>query len=114
MRTPFNLQVFCNVESDNFEFSVLKVWKLMDDKVRFVPAEVVEKYGDLIIYSPLKIAMPVSGADEMARNVVVVMDFQSFRIFVSQKRLATNVTLNRIVVLLLLCSRQSLHWNIVC
>ena len=107
MWPPFNLKVFFNFESDDFEFSVLKVWELMDDKVRVVPAEVVEKHGDLVIYSSLEFAMPVSGADEMARNVVVVTDFRSFRIFVSQKRLAKNVALNRIVVLFLLCARQS-------
>ena len=81
----------------------------MVDKVRVVPAEVVIKYKDLIISSLLEIAIPVSVADEMARYVVVVTNFRSLRTFVSQKRLATNVTLNRIVVLLLLCSRQSLH-----
>ena len=85
----------------------------MDDKVQVVPAKVVEKHRDLVIYSLLKIALPVSSADEMARNVVMVTDFRSFWIFVSQKRLGTNVTFNRIVVLLLLCARQSLHWNIV-
>ena len=82
MRPSFNLKVFFNVESDDIEFSVLKVWELMDDKVRVVPSEVVEKHGDLVIYSSLEIAMPVSDADEMARNVVVVTDFRSFRIFV--------------------------------
>ena len=113
MRTPFNLKVFFNVESDDFEFSVLKVWELMDDKVRVVPAEVVKKHWDLIIDSPLEIAMPVGGAYEMARNVVMITDLRSSRIFVSLERLATNVALNRIVVLLLLCARQSLHWNII-
>ena len=78
VRTPFNLKVFFNVESDDFEYSVMKVWELMDDKVRVVPAEVVEKHGDLVIYSPLEIAMTVGGADEMARNVVMVTDFWSF------------------------------------
>ena len=85
----------------------------MDDNVQVGPAEVVETYRDLVIYSSLKIAMPVSGADEMARNVVMVPDFWSCRIFVSLKRLSTNVKMNRIVVLHLLCARQSLHWNIV-
>ena len=113
MWPPFNLKVFFNVESDDLEFSVLKVWEFVHNRVRVEPAEVVEKYGDLVIYSPLEIAMPVSGADEMARNVVMVTDFWSFWIFVSLERLATNVALNRIVVLLLLCARQSLHWNIV-
>ena len=57
--------------------------------------------------------MTVRGADEMARTVVIVTDFRSFWIFVFQERLATNLALNRIVVLLLLCTRLSLHWNIV-
>ncbi len=81
--------------------------------MRIVPAEVVEKHGDLIIDPALEIAMLMSGANEIARNVVVVTDFWSFRIFVSLERLATNVALSRIVVLFLLCARKSFHWNIV-
>ena len=81
--------------------------------MRVVPAEVVEKFGNLVIYSRMEFAMPMSSADEMGRNLVKVTDFRSVWICVFLERLATNVTLNRIVVLLLLCARQSLHWKIV-
>ena len=78
MWPPFNLKVFLNAKSDDFEFSVLKVWEPMDDRVRVVPTKIVDKHRDLVIYFTLEVAMPVSGVNEMARTVVMITDFRSF------------------------------------
>ena len=109
MLPPFNLKVCFNVKSDDLEFSVLKIRKLVNDKVRIVSANIVKKHRDLVIYSSLEIAMTMSAAHKLGRNVVMVTDFRSVRIFLSLKRLLTNVDLNCIVVLLILCARQSSH-----
>ena len=53
------------------------------------------------------------GGDEEARNVIVVTDFGTFWVLITKEWLATDVALSRVVILLLLRPRESLHWNVV-
>ena len=51
----------------------------------------------------------MGGGDEEARNVVVVTDLGSFRVRITEERLAADVALSSVVVLLLLRIRESLY-----
>ena len=53
------------------------------------------------------------GGDKEARNVIVVTDFGTFRVLITKEWLATDVAQSRVVVLLLLRPRESLHIYVV-
>jgi hypothetical protein len=42
--------------TDDFEFAILDIRKLMDDQMGVVSSEVVEKHRNLVIDTPLEIA----------------------------------------------------------
>ena len=80
----------------------------MDDQVRVVSTEVVEEDRDSETDRSLQVALAVSGADEESSNVIMVSDLRPIRI-VLLERLAADVALRRVLVLLPLLSAHSLH-----
>ena len=101
-----HLEVLLNVLTNNFEFSVLNVGKLVNDQVGILYAEVVEENGNMVIDRPLEITLLMSSGNEPLSNVIVITYFAISRIFVSLERLVTNVAVSRIVKLLLLCTKS--------
>ena len=85
----------------------------MDEQVRVVLPKVVTKHRNLIIDPLLKITMLMSGADKIARNVIIFIYFRLIRNFVFLQQLATNVAGSQNVVLFLLFAKTSFHWTIV-
>jgi hypothetical protein len=107
------LDVLHHILTDHFEFAVLDIRELMDDQMGVVAAEIVKEHRYLVIDTPLEIAQLMGGADEKSRDVVVVTDFRTFGILITEEWLATDVTLSGVVVLLLLDAGESLHLDIV-
>ena len=113
VRPIYYLEIFIDVICDDFQFSVVDVWELMDEQVQVVTAGDVRTHRNLVIGVLLKITILMSGADEIARYLFIITNFRFIRIFVFLQRLATYVTFSRNVVLLLLCAEKSFHWTIV-
>ena len=51
----------------------------MDDKVRMIATEVVKEHWTFEADRALQVTLAVRGADKPARDVVVVMNFFTFR-----------------------------------
>ena len=109
---PLDLEILLHVLSDHFELTILDVGELVDDQMRIVSAKIMKKDRDLVVDLPLEIALLVSGADEPAHHVIVIADFDASRIMIAFERFAADVALSRIVILLLLTSREPFHRHI--
>ena len=112
MLAPLDLKIFLHVLTNHTKFAILDVGKFVDDQMLIISAKVVKEDGDLVVDLPLEIALLVSSADKPPRHVIVIADFDASRILVAFEWFSADVTVSRIVILLLLTSREPFHRHI--
>ena len=79
--------------------------------MRIVATEVVEEHWNLETDRALQVTLAVCGADEPARDMVVVSDFRTL-CFTFYKLVTADVAQSGIIVFLLLAGTQALHRSI--
>ena len=76
--------------------------------MRIAATKVVDEHWNLETDRALKVALAVGGADKLARNVVVVKDFGTFR-FTLYELMTGNVAPSSIIIFCLLVRTETLH-----
>ena len=79
--------------------------------MRIVATEVVEEHWNLEDDRALQVTLALCGADEPARDMVVVSDFKTLR-FTFYELVTADVAPSGIIVFLLLAGTEALHRSI--
>ena len=106
-----DLEVLFHVLSDHFDLAFRSLSKLVDDQVRILAREVVEKHWDLKADRALQVTLAVGDADKPACDVVVVSDFGALCL-TFYKLVSVNVAPRGITILLVLAGTQAIHRSI--
>lgn len=109
---PLQLKMLLHVLADHFLLLVWSLFQLVYDQVRVIFTEVMEENQDPITYRALSIALAMSGADEVSRNVIVVTIFRFVRI-VLLECVASNLAHRRVIVFLPLLTTDAFHRSIL-
>ena len=105
---PLGLEIFFHVLTDNLDFAVRSLFKLVDDKVCILATKVVQEHLDFEAYQTLQVTLTLSSDDKPACNVVVVTDFGTLRLTFN-KLVTADVAKCGIIILLLLAGAKALH-----
>ena len=105
------LEILLHVLTDNVDFAVRSLSKLVDDQVRFLDTKVVDIHCNHRADRAFQITLAVGAADKPARNVVVVSEFGPLSLNF-YKLVSANVEPRNIIIFLLLASTQAIHCSI--
>ena len=106
-----DLEVLFHVLTNHFDLAVKSLSELVDNSVRIVATEVVEKHWDLEADRALKVTLAVGGSDKPVRDMVVVSDFRTLR-FTIYELVTADVAPSGIIIFHLLAATQALHRSI--
>ena len=105
------MEIFSHVVTDEFNFAIMSLFKIVNDKVRIESTEIVEEHGNKKVDRAFPVALSMSGAKKVTSDLVVVADFRALQ-FICCELVSAEVTARRVFKLRLLARVKRFHLNV--